>query len=579
MAFDAGMVGAIAHELNEKLSGARVEKVYQPEKDELVLALHTKEGNLRLSIAAGANNPRIGLAAVQKENPSSPFPFCIFARKHLTGAKLHYVRQLDFERVIEISFDSRDEMGFYENKFLYAEIMGKYSNLILTDKDKKILGMLRPVDFTTSMKRQVLNGLLYEMPPRQDKLSPLALSEEEFLCLAAENPTLPTDKFLTRFYLGLSSLVAREVAFRSVGTVGEAPALVFQAFSDVMNAIAEKNYCPTLIFEGTKPVEYSFIDIAQYGEGFSVEHRETLSQVVEEFFAARDNLEHSKKRAADLFKMVTNARARLMKKLALQEEELAACAKKEDYKRAGDLITANMYQLKRGMTKAVVIDYYDEAMPEVTIELDGRLSPSQNAQRLFKKYNKAKNAERELTAQIALAREELVYIDSVADSLERAVGQSELDEIRRELLEAGYGARIKKTGGGKPLKTKPYEAVTAGGYRLLCGKNNIQNDQITLKLASKGDWWFHVKNAPGSHVVLFVEGKGEPGEKDFTEAAALAAFHSSLSGGDHVAVDYTQVKHIKKPAGAKPGFVTYATNWTAYVTPADLPGQETGKGR
>ncbi len=569
MAFDAGMVGAIAHELNEKLSGARVEKVYQPEKDELVLALHTGAGNLRLSISAGASNPHIGLVSVQKENPSVPFPFCVFARKHLTGGKILSVCQPEFERVIEIAFDARDEMGFYEKKFLYAEIMGKYSNLVLTDRDKKILGVLRPVDFTTSVKRQLLSGLYYEMPPKQDKLSPIGFSEEEFLSLAARKPDLATDRFLTQHYLGLSSLVAREVAFRSADPVGADPRAVLRAFSSLVERIVSHDYCPTLVFEGTKPVEFSFIDIAQYGGDFRVEHRETLSQVVEEYFTERDNLEHSKKRAADLFRLVANARGRLQKKLALQEEELAACKEKDSYKRTGDLIIANLYQLKRGMTRAEVIDYYDEAMPKVVLELDGRLTPSQNAQRYFKKYSKAKNAERELALQIAGARAELLYIDSVSDSLERAVGQSELDEIRRELTEAGYGARIRKAGGGKPLKTRPYEAVTSGGYRLLCGKNNIQNDNITLKLASKEDWWFHVKNAPGSHVVMLTEGKEEPGEKDFTEAAALAAYHSSLSGGDHVAVDYTKVRYIRKPGGAKPGFVTYTTYWTAYVTPAD----------
>jgi len=571
MAFDAGMVGALAHEIGTRIIGARVEKVYQPEKDELVLSIHTKEGSCRLSIAAGANHPRIALVSRQKENPATPYLFCILARKHLTGARVLSVRQIEFERVIEIAFDSRDEMGFYETKYLYCEIMGKYSNLVLTDKNKVILGVLRPVDFTVSAKRQMLGGLLYELPPKQDKRSPLALDREDFLSLAANTPDMATDKFITSHYLGISSLVAREIALRSVSCIGVSPELVYEAFLHLVRDIREHRYTPTVVYEDKKPIAFSFTDITQYGESAERVHPETLSETVEAFFEEKENLEHSRKRASDLFKMVMNARARLLKKLALQENELLECAKKDDYKRLGDLITANMYQLKRGMTRVKVIDYYDEAMPEVVIELDARLSPSQNAQVYYKKYNKAKTAEKELARQIASAREELLYIDSVADALERAVGQSELDEIRRELLEAGYGKRIKKVLGGKPLKTKPLEYMTSGGYRLICGKNNLQNDQITLKLSSKEDWWFHVKNAPGSHVLLVLNGREEPSEKDFTEAASLAAFHSSLSGADHVEVDYTQVRYIKKPAGAKPGFVTYTTYWTAYVKPEDLP--------
>lgn len=576
MAFDAGMVCAISYELKEKLLGARVEKVYQPEKDELVLAIHAQGEHARLAVTAGANNPKICLTGRVKENPAVPFGFCVFARKHLTGARISGIRQLDFERVIEITLDSRDEMGFPAVKRLYAEIMGKYSNLILTDGEGRILGVLRPVDFTVSSKRQLLVGMKYEMPPRQEKGDPTAESREGFLEKAQSAGAMATDKFITSRYLGISSLVAREIALRSAERIDEAPERVYAAFSAVMTLLKEHRVTPCLVFEGDQPVAYSFLPIKQYGDGFRVETRETVSQVIDEFFDRRDNAEHSRKRASDLFHMVTNARTRLAKKLALQEGELAECEKKEEYKRAGDLITANMHLLRRGMTAARVIDYYDEAMPEEEILLDGRLSPSQNAQLYYRKYNKAKNAQRELTAQMALAKEELAYIDSVADALERAVGQSELDEIRRELLDAGYGKKLRKPGTARPMKTQPYEYVTSGGYRLLCGKNNLQNDHITGKLAGKTDWWFHVKNAPGSHVVLFLDGREEPSEQDFTQAAALAAFHSSLAGGATVPVDYTQVRYIKKPAGAKPGFVTYTTYWTAYVVPAD-PGKESGK--
>ena len=573
MAFDAGMVGAVAHEIRMRAEGARVEKVYQPEKDELVLQLHTREGNFRLSIAAGANNPRIGFVTRQKENPATPYMFCILARKHLSGARLLSCRRLGYERVIELAFDSRDEMGFFETKYLYCEIMGKYSNLVLCDKNKTILGVLRPVDFTVSTRRQLLSGLRYELPPQQDKLSPLDVSREVFMSLCEQYPEMATDKFLTSQFCGISSLVARELAERSVARVGLSPELVYTAFSAYITQLTECAFLPTVVYDGAKPIAFSCVDIAQYGEGYTVAHPETLSLAIEAYFDERDNLEHSKKRASDLFKLVMNARARIAKKLALQEGELAECAQKEEYKRMGDLITANMYQLKRGMREATVIDYYDEAMPTVTVALDARLSPSQNAQAYYKKYNKAKNAERELEKQIALARDELLYIDSVADALERAVGQTELDEIRRELSEAGYGAKLKRSATAKGVKTKPYEYLTSGGYRLICGKNNLQNDQITFRLAAKEDWWFHVKNAPGSHVVMVLDGKGEPSERDFTEAASLAAYHSSLSSAERVEVDYTNVRYLKKPNGAKPGFVVYTTYYSAVVKP-ELPKSE-----
>jgi predicted ribosome quality control (RQC) complex YloA/Tae2 family protein len=476
------------------------------------------------------------------------------------------LEQLGFERVIRLSFQARDEMGFHYIVRLYAEIMGKYSNLILTDENDKVLGAVKPVDFTTSQKRQVLPGMQYEMPPAQEKIDPSSETRENFLSLRLGD-SKAADKFLTTHYLGLSTLSAREIAHRAKNDSDEA---LWEAFSAFMSDISAGRVIPTLALDdGGKPREYAFCDLCQYEGIYSIRHPETVSEVIEAYFLSRDNTDRVHQRAADLFRLLQNQQNRLEKKIALQEGELAETARKETYQKYGELITANIYRLSRGMKVARVEDYYSEDYETIEIPLDVRLTPAQNAQAYYKKYTKLRNAEVELQKQIAAAKEELTYILSVLDTLSRASGQTELDEIRMELQSAGYGSRMKKNafkGGTKKSSTKPIEYTTSGGYRLLCGRNNLQNDEISLKIASRSDWWFHVKNAPGSHVVMFANGE-EPSERDFTEAAMVAAYNSSLSEAKHIAVDYTQVRNLKKPAGAKPGFVIYHTNYSAYVTP------------
>lgn len=569
MAFDAGMVAAITYELQNKIIGARIEKVHQPEKDEILLLLHAGRENLRLTVSASANNPRICLCSESKENPSAPPMFCILLRKHLTGGRILNVEQIGFERVIRITAEARDDMGYLSTKRIYAEIMGKYSNLILTDGEDRIFGAIRPVDFSTSGKRQVLPGMRYELPPPQDKANPLTETKESFFGkIAALSPDARTDKFITSSYLGISSLTAREIAHRSGETIGAGKNLIWNAFDHLMEKIRTCDFTPILLIdESGRPVEYSFCPIEQYGSSVESVRTDSFSALIERYFASRDRSDRVKQRAGDLLRLIHNAKSRLEKKTDAQRAELAEAAKKDEYKRLGDLITGEIYLLSRGMDHAMLTDYAAEGCPKVRVELDPRLPPAANAQRYYKRYSKAKNAEIILTGQIAESEAELTYLDSVLDSLSRANGQSELDEIRAELSDAGYGARMKKNGGGaKKTPSKPITYHTSGGYRVLCGKNNLQNEQISFKLASKSDWWFHVKGAPGSHVVLFANGE-EPSERDFTEAAMIAAYHSSLATAKNIAVDYTKVQHLRKPAGAKPGFVIYHTNYSAYVTP------------
>ena len=389
---------------------------------------------------------------------------------------------------------------------------------------------------------------------------------EHFLFLR-ESDTKVADKFLTTHYLGLSTLSAREIAHRAAD---ESVQALWEAFSAFMSDISAGKVIPTLALEeGGKPKEYAFCDLTQYEGVYTLRYPETVSEVIETYFISRDNTDRVHQRAADLFKLLQNQQNRLEKKIALQENELAETEKKDTFQKYGELITANIYRLSRGMKVAKVEDYYSENYETIEIPLDVRLAPAQNAQAYYKKYAKLRNAEVELEKQIIHAEEELAYILSVLDTLSRASGQTELDEIRAELQTAGYGSRMKKNapkGGHKKSLTKPIEYTTSGGFTLLCGRNNLQNDELSMKTAARSDWWFHVKNAPGSHVVMLCGGV-EPSERDFTEAAMVAAYNSSLSEAKHITVDYTQVRNLKKPAGAKPGYVIYHTNYSAYVTP------------
>lgn len=572
MAFDAGMVSAIVHELKGRIVGARVEKVTQPERDELVLLLHFGRENMRLSLSSGSNNPHFNLTSAVKENPMTPPMFCMLLRKHLTGARISDITQLGFERAVEFAFDCYDELGFETTKYLVTETMGKYSNIILLNHEKKVVSALKIIDLATSSVRQILPGFPYELPPEQKKLSPLTVSKDEFMAAYAAAADVPADKFILSSFYGFAAIVAREIVCRASGSVDtmlrECDAdRLWESFSFAVGCIANGTCEPWLVSDASgKPIEYLFFEPAEYGVGFEVKKLDSFGTLLDEYFGRRDRAERIRQRTSDIFRLLTNAETRLSKKLALQKQDLVACADKDKYKLWGDLITGNIYRLSRGMETAELENYYEEACPTVSIPLDKRLTPQQNAQKYYKKYTKSKTAEVELAKQIKLAEAELEYIYTVFDSLTRAESESDILEIREELHGSGYASRMKNYSPKKMSAPKLMEFKSSGGYRILCGKNNHQNDYLTTRLASKQDYWFHVKNQPGSHCVMFTEGE-EPSERDFTEAAIIAAHYSKVSEGVNVAVDYTLIKNIRKPGGSKPGFVTYGTNYTAYVTP------------
>lgn len=576
MAFDAGMLAAVLNEISSLCLGAKVEKIFQPTHDEVDLLLKNDGKSHRLVVNVGNNAPRISLSLVAKENPLTPPTFCMLLRKHLTGAKLTKVEQAGFERVAFLTFSAFDEMGYPCEKRLVAEIMGKYSNLILCDQNEKILASAKTVDFSVSRLRQILPGMKYELPPLQEKCNPIEEEKEKFIHkISTSDRDMLAEKFITANYLGTSSQVAREIVYMASGDAMSRLGTIscdafFTAFSEQMRILKEKDFTPYTVYDKDGvPRDFAYSAVHYLGDA-DIQRKNSFCELFDEYYRERDRIDKIKQRAADLLHILSNAVSRITRKLELQREELAEAEKGEDFKRRGDLITANIYLLKRGDNRLTAMDYSLDEPCEVTVEIDSRLSPSQNAQRMYKFYNKAKKAREVLRLQISSGEEELRYLETVSAFLEKSETEEDLSELREELYKAGYASRMKNYSPQKKHKIKPLTATTTSGYRLLCGKNNLQNDELTFRIAEKGDIWFHTKNIPGSHVILLCNGE-EPPAVDYTEAAEFAAYHSKAreNGNAPVAVDYTRVKNLKKPPSAKPGFVIYHTNYTAYVTPKD----------
>ena len=571
------MMRAVLSEFSREFPEGKIEKVLQPQNDEIDLIVHHGRSSRRLILNVGPNAPRLQLSDVAKENPLKAPMFCMLLRKYFLGARIVGVEQLGFDRIAVFKVACYDEMGFPTEKKIICEIMGKYANLIITDSEWKILAAMKIIDFAASTVRQVLPGMKYQIPAQQNKLSPLEIDEDLFFQkLEAFAPEKSVEKFITSTYSGIATQIAHELCYRATGEC-DLPVMnadkqaLWQTFRAWQELLIGEDYRPSVALDATgKPIDYSYMDITYLGDAVTVKRFDTLSALLDAYFAEKDRLEKIHQRGHDLVTLLNNAVARTERKLALQREALLESEKGEEYRKKGDLIIANIYQLKRGMTSFSAIDYYDEECPEVTVELDSRLSPADNAQKYYKLYNKAKKAKEVLTEQIALWEQELVYLESVKTFLAKAQTEEDLVEIRDELYRSGYAARLRGYKPPKQIKPRPMRFTTSGGYELLVGRNNIQNDHLTFKIAEKHDIWFHTKDIPGSHVIL-VTGGEEPSERDYTEAAAVAAYYSKATA-DLVAVDYTAVKNIKKPQGAKPGFVIYKTNYTAFVKP--MSGEE-----
>ena len=575
MAFDACMMHAVLEEYSREFPEGKIEKVLQPRNDEIDLVIHYGKASRRLVFNVGPNAPRLQLSDRQKENPKAPPMFCMLLRKLFVGAKIVSVEQPGFDRIAAFKVACYDEMGFPTERKIICEIMGKYANLVILDGEDKIITALKVIDFASSTVRQVLPGLKYQTPAMAKKLSPLALVESsEFIShLEAFSPERSGEKFITSTWSGISTQVAHELVSRATGGVDVPLEMIdhgrfYTVFSEWQKLLIEGRYTPTVAFDREgKPVDYSYMDITYLGDSVTTRTFDSFSELFDLYFAERDRLEHVHQRSKDITQLLNTATARTERKIAAQRQSLIDSEKGEEYKRHADLITANLYRLTRGMESFECDDYYTEGCPRVTILLDKRLSPAQNAQKLYKLYNKCKTAKVVLREQIEIWERELEYLESVRSFLERAEREEDIIELRDELYRSGYASKLRGYTPPKKLKATPIRLVTSGGFTLLVGRNNTQNDLLSHKTADKGDIWFHTKGIPGSHVILVTEGR-EPGDSDYTEAASVAARYSKASG-DNIAVDYTRVKNLKKPQGSKPGFVTYKTNYTAYVKEAD----------
>lgn len=567
MPLDAICLQGVVGELTPQLTGSRIEKIQQPARDQIILLLR---GSRRLFLNAGANQPRIHLTEQLRDNPSQPPMFCMLLRKHLSGGIIESIRQEPLERVVTLTVLASDELGERSRFTLVWEGMPRRANLILCDRDGRIIDCLRRVDLEAEQDRQVLPGLFYRLPTRQDKRSPLSVTEEEFAALLERAaPDAPLDGWLLNTFTAISPLVARELTVRACGST-DAPvsqgSALWEVFSRWQKAVHENAFTPTLIKRNGSLADFTYGPVTQYGTYAETESYDSFSHLLDDFYEKREQAERVKQKGRDLLKTATTARDRVRRKLAAQEKELAACLDRDHLRICGELITANLYRMERGQSRLTAQNYYDENCADVDIPLDVRLSPQENAARYFKQYAKAKTAEKYLTAQLQRGREELQYLESVLQELAQAESEQDFNDIRTELTDGGYLRGRGKKQPGFQRASKPREFRSSAGLRILVGRNNRQNDRLTTKDADKRDIWLHTQKIHGSHVILCTGG-AEPDEQSLMEAASLAAYFSQAQGSTKVPVDYTPVKFVKKPAGAKPGMVVYTTYQTMLADP------------
>ena len=576
MPLDALCLSGVVHELQNALSGAKIDKIYQPGRDEVVLALRAPAGNVKLLLSANPSHPRAHLTQISRENPDKPPMFCMLLRKHLSGARLRELVQPPLERVVDLRLEALDELGDRVERRLVLEAMGRHSNLILLDGEGRIMDCLRRVDSDMSARRQVLPGLFYRLPPAQEKLDPSSLDRAALeSALAAAPEESQADKWLLDTFGGLSPLICRELAFRAGGAtdarlhqMGEGGrSRLLDELEGLLRSVQENSFTPVMLEKEGHPSDFTFQPISQYGPAVSCVPFPSFSALLDRFYEQRENQERVRQRGQDLIRSVTNARDRAARKIGLQEQELAATRDRERLRQFGDIITSNLHAMEKGMSRLTAADFYDPECPQIHIPLDPLLTPQQNAAKYYKEYNKAKTAESILTLQLEKGRRDLDYLNSVLEAIALAEGERDLQEIRQELTDTGYLRRPSKARDrGKRMASKPMEFRSSSGLRISVGKNNTQNDLLTTKQAFKSDLWFHTQKIHGSHVILWTEG-GQPDLTSIQEAAQLAAWFSQGRESGKVAVDYTPVKYVKKPGGARPGMVVYTTYETAYVAP------------
>lgn len=573
MALDAICVRSLAEEIKSKALGGRIDKIYQPERDEIVIGIRTFTDNYKLLLCANPTYPRVHFTTVNKKNPTTAPLFCMLLRKHLGSGKIVSVKQVDFERIIEFEIESYDELGDLTVKKLIIEIMGRHSNIILT-ADGKIIDSIKHIDLTVSSVRQVLPGFPYSYPPSRDTAALTDTDESLNIDIFQKGELLW--KSVLASVSGISPLTARELVyskFRRTDIRNEEISDTKELIKEILKlkeSVLKNQFCPMLITDAftDKLTDFSAIPINQYEQGAKTEAFSSMSEVIDKFYLKKDSVERMRQKSADLVKLLNTQRERAAKKQGILLSTLKDAKNKDKYKIYGELLTANLYRIADGDSEISVENYYDENLPTVKIALDPQLSAAQNAQKYFKKYQKAKTAETEATKQLEENEAVLDYLESTLVLVLNAETESDLNAIRTELSEQGYLKRIVAKKNQKLQNTsKPMHFVSSDGFDIYVGKNNTQNDYLTLKLANSNDIWFHTKNIHGSHVIIKLGLDKDVPENTLREAAELAAFYSKARESSQVPVDYTLVKNVKKPNGAKPGMVIYDHYNTVYVTP------------
>ena len=571
MALDGILLNLAKKEILDTAQFGRVEKIHQPSREELVIHLRTKSGAKKLLLSVRANSPRIHFTQYAPENPATPPMFCMLMRKRLVNASLIDIRQSELDRVLYIDFDATNEIGDRVKLTLSIEIMAKHSNIILFDEEGKIIDALKRVDLSQSTVRQILPGFRYTSPPPQNKLNILEHSTDNIISQIKTFETKTLSSAILSSLQGVSPLTSRELAGEfSEHFVDEVSDTGFEdlkkKIDNLRHTVETGNAVAFMLKDETgKPVDFSFMPINQYGTKYTSEEKSSFSELLDEFYFECDRLDRTRQKAQDLVKFLGSAIARISKKISLQQAELRQCADREQLRISAELINANLYRLEKGAAFYDLENYYDENKL-IRIKADPSKTPAANAQKYFKDYRKAKTAEAMLTELIEQGQNDLQYLETVADSLDRASTQAEIEEIRNELVVSGFMKFKKKNNQKQPKLLPPMEYMTTDGFRVLVGRNNMQNDKLSLKTASKSDMWLHTQKFPGSHVVIISDNK-EISDDAIVEAAEIAAYHSKARDAKLVPVDYTYVKHLKKPQGAPPGKVIYHVYYSVNVTP------------
>lgn len=573
MAFDGITVSALISEIKDKITGGRIDKIYQPENDEIILSIRSFGKAYKLLLTANPSNPKFHFTSENKENPLNPPLFCMVMRKHLQSGKIIAIDQPDFDRIVNIYVESMNELGDYSVKKLIFEIMGRHSNIILTDDNNIILDCIKHITHDKSSVREVLPGKEYIMPPAQNKYNTLKLAKDNFFKAFNNSLTKKAQSMIYQSYTGISPVIASEICIRagidasdfceSLNTANQEA--LFNSFFDFISDVKSEKYNPQLISDNSgKVIDFSPVNMIQFS-GYNAKNYTSVSELIEDFYRSRDFVYRMNQKTQDLKKLVSQNIERCIRKKELQLKTLKEIENRDTLRLFGELITANIYSIKKGMTTAELPNFYSENYETVSIPLDGNKTPSENAQKYFKSYNKAKRTFDALQEQILSNNDELEYLEGVLTSVGNCTNEQDIKEIRQELRDNGYIKKIKGSKGKtSQKKSKPLHFISSDGYDIYVGKNNYQNDELTLKFAKPKDMWLHTKKIPGSHVIVVYRGETFP-DTTLTEAAMLAAYYSKAQGSPMVPVDYTEKKNVKKPNGAKPGMVIYETNKTAYV--------------